>query len=62
MLSRVATAADTPKIPGYAPLREHETELLKFSVDPRGAPIRVLLCRTSDQNTNLITDLRSSCA
>lgn len=61
-LSWIATAAERPKIPGYAPFREHETELLKFSVDPRGAPIRVLLCQASDQNTNLIANLRSAAA
>src|ERR1035437_2949172 len=59
-LSRVATPADPPKIPGYTPFRKHETELLKFAVDPRGAPLWVLLCQASDQNTNLLTDLRSA--
>jgi hypothetical protein len=61
-LTRVATAADMPKIPGYAPFRDHETELLKLSMDLLGSPIRVLLLQASDQNPNLLGDLRSAAA
>ena len=37
-LARVATALNPPKIPGYGPFRDDETQLLKFAATwrPRG--------------------------
>ena len=51
-------APDTPKIPGDGPFRNDKAELLKFSVDLGGSPIRVLFHQTSDEVTNLFGDPR----
>src|SRR6202161_4615274 len=47
-------------MPRYTSLRDDETELLKLAVTPRSSPILVLLRQSSDQNANLLGDLRSS--
>jgi len=54
----VTSALDASQVPGYAPFRDHEAELLKLSVDLGGSPIRVLLRETPDQPADLIGDLR----
>ena len=57
-LARVATAIDPPKISGDGPFGDDEAELLKFSVDLRGSPVRVLFGQTSDQRPDLFGGLR----
>jgi len=54
-------AADTLEFAQEA-FGDDEAELLKFSVDLWGCPIRVLFRQASDQNTNLIGDLRPATA
>src|SRR5580658_9775226 len=61
-LSRVAATPHAPQISRHTPLRDDQAELLKFPVDLRGSPTLVLLRQSSDQNANLLGDLRSSAA
>jgi hypothetical protein len=60
-MRRIATLYAS-QIPRHTPLRDDQTELLKFTVDLRGSPTLVLLRQSSDQNANLLGDLRSSAA
>jgi hypothetical protein len=59
-LGRVAATPNASQIPSDAPFRGDEAEFLKFPVDLWGSPVRVLVRQASDQNTNLIGDLRSA--
>ena len=59
-LGRVAATPNASQIPSDASFRDDEAEFLKFSVDLWGSPVRVLFRQASDQNTNLIGDLRSA--
>ena len=52
------TAANSPKIPGYAPFRDDQAELLKLSVDLGGSPVWVLFRQASDQTADLPGHLR----
>ena len=61
-LTRIATAPHSSQISSHTPFGDHEAELLKLSVDSGGSPIRALFRQASDQNTNLIGDLRSAAA
>ena len=61
-LGRVAATPNASQIPSDASFRDDEAEFLKFSVDLWGSPVRVLFRQASDQNTNLIGDLRSAAA
>src|SRR5262249_17731218 len=56
-LAGIAAASNPPKIPGHAPFTNHEAELLKFSVNFGGAPVRVLLGQALDQDADLSRDL-----
>ena len=56
-LGWITPAPNSPGMPGHASSGYDEAELLKFSVDLGGSPVRVLLRQASDQNTNLIGDL-----
>ena len=49
VLGRVAATLHGAQISRHTPLRDDETELLKFTVDLRGSPILVLLRQSSDQ-------------
>ena len=53
---------DTSQVPRHGSFGNLEVELPKFSVDLGGSPIRVLFSQASDQNTNLIGDLRAATA
>src|SRR5262249_54732472 len=55
-LGWITSAANSPQITGYRPFRGDEAEFLKFSVDLRRSPIRVLLSETLDQGANLGRD------
>ena len=61
-LTRIATAPNSSQISSDTPFGYHEAELLKLFVDFGGSLIRVLFRQASDQNTNLISDLRSAAA
>jgi hypothetical protein len=52
------TAVCGPKIPGDGSFRNNETELLEFSVDLGGTPIRVLSCHAQDEISDFLCDLR----
>src|SRR5882757_3517625 len=54
--------AHASQIPRHTPLRNDEAEFLKLAVDLRGSPSLILLRQASDQNANLLGDLRSSAA
>ena len=57
-LARVAPATNSPKIPGHTSFRDDEAELLQFSVDLGGSPIRVFFGQASDQAADFIGNLR----
>jgi len=59
-LGRVAATPHASQIPRHTPLRNDEAEFLKLAVDLRGSPTLILLRQASDQNANLLGDLRSS--
>jgi hypothetical protein len=49
-LSRVTAAPHAAEIPRHTPLRDDQTELLKFTVDLRGSPTLVSLRQSTDQS------------
>ena len=58
----VTTATNSPKVPGPASFRDDEAELLQFTVDFWGSPVRILLCQAPDQTADFIGDLRPPAA
>jgi len=57
-LGRIAPPWDAPQIARDGPLGEHEAELLQLAVNPRRAPIGVLLCQAPNQAANFLGDPR----
>jgi hypothetical protein len=55
---RIAPALNAPKVSRNGRLGKHEAELLQFAVDPRSAPVRILLREPPDQDTDFLGDLR----
>src|SRR5580658_6078635 len=62
VLRGIAATPHATQISSHTPLRDDETELLKFTVDLGGSPTMVLLRQSPDQNANLLGDLRWSAA
>lgn len=61
-LSRIAATPNAPQIPGDSPLRDNEAQLQQLAVDLSGTPVLVLFRQASDQNANLLGDLRAAAA
>ena len=59
-LAWITAASNSSKITGHAPFRDDQAELLKFSVDLGGSPVRVLFRQPLDQDTDLGRDLWST--
>jgi hypothetical protein len=60
--ARIATAPNSSQVSSHAPFENDEAGLLKFSVDLGGSPVQVLFRQASDQNPNLIGELRPATA
>ena len=60
--ARVAAAPNPSQIAGHGPFRDDEAELLQFSVDLGGSPVRVLFGQATDQTPDLLGDLRPAAA
>lgn len=53
----VASAMNSPQIPGHASFRDDEAELLHLSMDLRGSPVWVFFRQASDQAADFSGDL-----
>src|SRR5678816_4311263 len=53
---RVPPATNPHKIPGYAPFRHDEAELLQLAVDLGSSPLRVVCCQALNQIADFVGD------